>query len=112
MRAGEGFDGEHYQFFSQLADVANRLGDYEVFDVAKQKKWNVKKAKVQARRTQIERQTKYALLISWLAGGLWCLASRAEQMDALKMHWPKMPPYSLEAITMAQKRLGLQWAET
>lgn len=108
MKAGEGFNASHYQHFSRLAHVACRIGDDEVFEIAKQKKWNFKKAKAQAGRVRL----KYYLLVSWLAGGLWRMATRAEQMEALEGQWGELPPYSLEAITMAQTGLGLHWPAT
>jgi len=112
MKAGEGFNPDHYRHFSQLAQVADRIDDDKVFRIAAQRRWNAKTAKVQEGRTQMERQTKYCLLISWVAGGLWCKASRAEQMVVLRKLWPTMPKYTPEAISTAQKRLGLRWPVT
>lgn len=109
MQIGEGFNSKHYAYYGKKARIATSIGDHEVSQLAAQRKWNAKKAKVQKGRTALERQTKFCLLTAWLAGGLWRMASREEQAKALKNYFPDFPPYSIEAITMAQKRFGLRW---
>jgi hypothetical protein len=109
MKAAEGFKTGHYQYLAEHAKTAILLGDTAIFDSAKQRAWNARKAKVQHGRTEAERQLKYALLISWLAGGLWRASSRADQMDMLRKQHSEFPPCTAEAITMAQRRLGLRW---
>jgi len=109
MKKGEGFNPAHYRYFAEHAKDADHLGDDGLFKIASQRKWNFKKAKVQVGRKPTERQTITCLLVCWLAGGLWRTTSRQQQMDAVKKCWPDFPPYSLEAITTAQKRLGLRW---
>jgi hypothetical protein len=105
MKTGEGFKAGHYRFFADCFWIADQLGDEEVFEAARQHRYG-RKPKT---GHETARRLKYALIVSWLAGGLWRMASREEQILALHGFWPDAPRSSPDAVLKAQKRLGLGW---
>jgi hypothetical protein len=107
LRAGEGFKLEHTRYLARKLLIAERLNDTSVLEAARQHHYgSTPKA-----GHEFHRKLKYALLAYWLVLGLWRMASRREQLDALKARAPKgAPRYSPEAFALAQKRLGLKWS--
>lgn len=105
MKAGEGFKAAHYRHFAYYARFADQLEDAEVFELAKQHPHHGSTAKDFAEKN---RKLKYRLLIAWLPCGLWHRQKRAEQLDALYSQWRDMPRYNDEAVTIAEKGLGLR----
>jgi len=104
--AGEGFNPAHTEFLATFAETGRRLGDTALFDIARQHRHGgTPKVGHEANR-----KLKFGLLAAWVAGGLWCLESRAHQIRALRQFWPALPRLSPEAIQKAQTRLGLHWA--
>lgn len=107
MKKGEGFKPEHARHLASFSGNADRLDDKDLFETAKQHRWNWKKAQAKIGRTPLDRQLKYCLLISWLPRGLWRMSGE-EQLDALKKLWPDLPSYSVQSIATAASRLGLR----
>lgn len=105
MKTGEGFKAGHYRFFADCFWIADQLGDKEVFEAARQHRYG----RTPKPGHETARRLKYSLIISWLAGGLWRMASRDEQVLALHGFWPDNPRSSSDAVLAAQKRLGLRW---
>jgi hypothetical protein len=103
FKIGEGFKASHYRYFAELALIADKLGDADVFEHVRQRRYG-REPKPGHETT---RKVKYGLLISWLAGGLWRMGSRNEQCAAFRRWWNVRP--SPESVQKAQKRLGLTW---
>jgi hypothetical protein len=103
MKVGEGFKANHYRRFAQLAHVADRLDDEALFEIARQHRHG----RTPKTGHDTARRLKYALIVAWLAGGLWRMPSRDDQAAAIYRWWAARP--SPEAIHKAQTRLGLEW---
>lgn len=106
LKAGEGYKSSHYRYFARYALVADELDDKTIFEAARQHRHGGKPKEGH----ELHRKLKFDLLVGWIAGGLWRMASRGRQLNALKSRRPRNAPfYSAEALAMAQKRLGLRW---
>jgi len=104
LKTGEGLNARHWRYFAQWADYARGLGDDALFEeTARVRRWKTPKGQPS------DRKLKYLLLLTWLAGGLWCMKSRDDQAAALYTWWPDAPPYGPDALHHAQIRLGLRW---
>ena len=103
MKAGEGSNVKHYLHFAHFAQVALKLDDGAVFDLARQHRYGRKPKP----GYEVARKTKFALIVTWLVGGVWRMSSRDDQAAALQRWWNLHT--SSGAIQKAQTRLGLKW---
>ncbi|MGO9202443.1 MAG: hypothetical protein ACLQM8_18110 [Limisphaerales bacterium] len=106
LKAGLGFEPAHAQgYLPAILPIADTIGDKALFDKVRQHRHGGTPKLGHA----TNRLLKYDLIDSWLAGRLWHMASRAQQIAALKIYHPDHPAISSDALLIAQRRLGLRW---
>lgn len=105
LRVGQGFQPSHVQYVTSLGPIAAEIGDLHLLNQVRQRRHgSTPKA-----GHEVNRRLKYCLLETWIAGGVWHLNSRQEQIAALRTFLPGLPPISPDAVRKAQTRLGLRW---